>query len=72
MEPSTPVCSDGVVIDVTPPTIGEIFLQNLFVKPGLAKDNNDVVYYLDKNAVRHNVSVGNGTDCRQDISQFKL
>ena len=36
MEPSHPSCSDGVIVDSTPPTISEVIVKGVSLKPGLA------------------------------------
>ncbi|XP_070570802.1 uncharacterized protein [Ptychodera flava] len=53
LEPSKPVCSDGVTIDTTPPTIREVNIEDVRVKPGLLKDSDGAVWMVDKIAFRH-------------------
>ena len=36
MEPSRPGCSDGVIVDSTPPIISEVFINGVSLKPGIA------------------------------------
>ena len=36
MEPSHPSCSDGVIVDSTPPVISEVFIKGVSLKPGIA------------------------------------
>ncbi|XP_078682420.1 uncharacterized protein LOC144916894 [Branchiostoma floridae x Branchiostoma belcheri] len=37
LEPSEPVCSDGVTIDVTPPVIADLSVDNLHYTPGVVR-----------------------------------
>ncbi|XP_078682399.1 uncharacterized protein LOC144916875 [Branchiostoma floridae x Branchiostoma belcheri] len=37
LEPSEPVCSDGVTIDVTPPVIADLAVDNLHYTPGVVR-----------------------------------
>lgn len=41
LEASEPVCSDGVTIDTTVPTISEVNIENVLVKGGLVFDGTD-------------------------------
>ncbi len=63
IDPSDPVCSDGIVIDNTPPTIGSIFLANARIRGGIVRDDNGNVFYV--NHQRYMFSLPDATDaCR--------
>ncbi|XP_055958832.1 uncharacterized protein LOC126829498 [Patella vulgata] len=47
LEVSKPVCSDGVVVDRTLPTIREIDIEGARIKGGLIKENNQVSFISD-------------------------
>ncbi|KAI0220739.1 hypothetical protein LSAT2_027792 [Lamellibrachia satsuma] len=66
LEPSAPVCSDGVTVDVTPPEISAVSIKNAWIRDGLVKDNAAVVWYVDRNRNRCLVSTV-PDDCRHRI-----
>ncbi|KAL3843250.1 hypothetical protein ACJMK2_021192 [Sinanodonta woodiana] len=49
LEPSKPVCSDGISIDTSIPEVSEFRLEHVRIRGGLVKDGNDTVWYLDEN-----------------------
>ncbi|XP_019614830.1 PREDICTED: uncharacterized protein LOC109462712 [Branchiostoma belcheri] len=55
LDPSVPVCSDGVTVDVTPPTLTAIQVDHLAVRPGVVKDAGGDVWLIDQR--RHRVLV---------------
>jgi hypothetical protein len=56
MEPSPAVCSDGINIDITPPTISYVSINGMYIKEGLAKTSNGDVYFVDKLARRYPIA----------------
>ncbi|CAH1783330.1 unnamed protein product, partial [Owenia fusiformis] len=40
MEPSEPVCSDGVTIDITPPDVHSIIVDHIHTRPGVVRHGN--------------------------------
>ena len=52
LEPSEPVCSDGVTVDTTAPEIHEVSIENSWTKDGLVKDSTGHVWYIDRNRFR--------------------
>ena len=52
LEPSEPVCSDGVTVDTTAPEIHGVSIENSWTKDGLAEDSNGNVWYIDRNRFR--------------------
>ena len=42
--PSHPVCSDGVTIDTTGPSVASVHVNHAFVKPGLVTDGQTIMY----------------------------
>ena len=49
LDPSRPVCTDGVTIDITPPVLNDVSVGRLKTKPGLIKNNVSSVYLVDRN-----------------------
>ncbi|XP_022105050.1 uncharacterized protein LOC110986986 isoform X2 [Acanthaster planci] len=47
-EPSKAVCSDGVVIDTSPPQLSQIAISYARMWPGLAKDGKGRVWFIDE------------------------
>ncbi|XP_022100380.1 uncharacterized protein LOC110984469 isoform X2 [Acanthaster planci] len=52
LEPSEAVCSDGVVIDTSPPELSQIVISYARIWPGLAKDNEGRVWFVDEHRKR--------------------
>ena len=50
------VCSDGVRIDQSPPSISDILVHSVHVKPGLVRESNGPVYYVDQSMQRRLVN----------------
>ncbi|XP_022103295.1 uncharacterized protein LOC110986023 [Acanthaster planci] len=48
LEPSEVVCSDGVVIDGSPPELSQIVIGYVRMWPGLAKDAEGRTWYIDE------------------------
>ncbi|XP_022103276.1 uncharacterized protein LOC110986013 isoform X2 [Acanthaster planci] len=48
LEPSEAICSDGVVIDTSPPVLSQISIGYARVWPGLAKDAEGRVWFVDE------------------------
>ncbi len=55
IDPSDPVCSDGVVIDNTDPILGGIFLANSRFKTGIVKNTAGDVFYVDSHRYIHSL-----------------
>ncbi|XP_066264362.1 uncharacterized protein [Branchiostoma lanceolatum] len=55
LDPSPPVCSDGVTVDVTDPSLTAINIDNLSVRPGVVKDAGGDVWLINQR--RHRVLV---------------
>ena len=47
LEPSDPVCSDGVMIDTSPPELSKISIGNARMWPGVARDDEGRVWFID-------------------------
>ena len=57
LEPSAPVCSDGVVVDTSPPSLSDIEIGSSRMWPGVAAQRNDQrVWYLDEHGRRSEVT----------------
>ncbi|XP_071964161.1 uncharacterized protein [Antedon mediterranea] len=52
VDPSEPVCSDGVTIDHSPPTLKDVIIENLYVRPGLVSIDNSTVWFISKDLKR--------------------
>ncbi|XP_022107048.1 uncharacterized protein LOC110988105 [Acanthaster planci] len=48
LEPSEAICSDGVVIDMSPPELSEITIGYARMWPGLAKDAEGRTWFIDE------------------------
>ncbi|XP_078621331.1 uncharacterized protein LOC144887808 [Branchiostoma floridae x Branchiostoma japonicum] len=55
LDPSPPVCSDGVTVDVTAPSLTAIHIDHIAVRPGVVKDAGGDVWLI--NQERHRVLV---------------
>ena len=63
LEPSEPVCSDGVTVDTSAPEIHEVSIEKSWTKDGLVKDSTGHVWYIDRNRFRVRVDEPSDT-CR--------
>ena len=52
LEPSRPVCSDGVTVDTMAPEIHEVSIESSWTRDGLVKDSTDSVWYIDRKRFR--------------------
>eukprot|EP00058_Branchiostoma_floridae_P013160 XP_002598648.1 hypothetical protein BRAFLDRAFT_67046 [Branchiostoma floridae] len=55
LDPSPPVCSDGVTVDVTAPSLTAIHIDHIAVRPGVVKDAGGNVWLINQR--RHRVLV---------------
>ncbi|XP_077997650.1 uncharacterized protein LOC144450798 isoform X2 [Glandiceps talaboti] len=69
LQPSKPVCSDGITIDTTPPVVMDINIDDVKVKPGVMKDDDGDVWMVDENRYRHLV-VNVTQDC-SDVAELE-
>lgn len=53
--PSIPVCSDGVLIDTSIPTISEFRVNRSKVQPRLLQDNDGIIWLLNGDRTRQRV-----------------
>ena len=51
LDPSDPVCSDGVTIDTTIPVLSEVFVESVKTAKGLLEDSNNNVWLLDQERI---------------------
>ncbi|ESO88609.1 hypothetical protein LOTGIDRAFT_165393 [Lottia gigantea] len=76
LQPSQPVCSDGVVIDSTRPIVSEIFIDQARIEAGLVS-NDRKLYYINNRRQIHQIQ-NPDPDCLQkgrpieDISLFPV
>ncbi|XP_046543946.1 uncharacterized protein LOC124254113 [Haliotis rubra] len=63
LEASDPVCSDGVTIDTTPPSVSEVAVRDSRVMGGLVKTSDNDVWFIDIHRRRSQV-VTPGSSCR--------
>ena len=52
LEPSYAVCSDGVVVDNTPPGLSTVRVEKAFMRPGLVTDNQQDVWFIGRAGCR--------------------
>ncbi|XP_070573771.1 uncharacterized protein [Ptychodera flava] len=73
MEPSKPVCSDGVTIDVSEPIITDIIFDDVFVRPGLVNDGDGTVWFIDQQRYRQELSFKwQGEDAESGIYDYEV
>ncbi|XP_078589451.1 uncharacterized protein LOC144869806 [Branchiostoma floridae x Branchiostoma japonicum] len=73
LEPSAPVCSDGVTVDTTPPVLREVVVDNAHYKPGLLRDGEGNVWMVDRKGYRHQApDCGNVSRQVDDIELWPL
>ena len=63
LEPSRPVCSDGVVVDPSPPRLEAVVLAGARAWPGLARDDQGRVWLIDADRRRAEL-VPPSSNCR--------
>ncbi|XP_006815375.1 uncharacterized protein LOC102802265, partial [Saccoglossus kowalevskii] len=56
LDPSLPVCSDGIVIDVTKPIIEEISITNFRIHGGLIQDSNGTIWMVNDHGYRYHIN----------------
>ncbi|XP_071784665.1 uncharacterized protein [Asterias amurensis] len=52
LEPSVPICSDGVMIDTSPPELSNISISDSRMRPGLAKDSEGRVWFINEHRMK--------------------
>ncbi|CAH1259452.1 Hypp2286 [Branchiostoma lanceolatum] len=73
LEPSDPVCSDGVTVDTTPPVLTEVVVDSAHFKPGLLRDGDGNVWLVDRNGYRQpDPGCGNVSRQEDDIEIWPL
>ncbi|XP_078696304.1 uncharacterized protein LOC144924691 isoform X1 [Branchiostoma floridae x Branchiostoma belcheri] len=73
LEPSEPVCSDGVTVDSTPPLLREVVVDSAHFKPGLLRDGEGNVWMVDRDGYRQPApACGNVTRKIDDIELWPL
>jgi hypothetical protein len=70
IDPSEPVCSDGVVIDDSAPVIQGIYLNNARIRAGISKNADGDVFYIDKQRYLYNLP--DATDACRYMSLFSF
>ncbi|XP_070573758.1 uncharacterized protein [Ptychodera flava] len=55
MQPSNPVCSDGVTVDASEPIITDVVVDDIYIKAGLVQDGNGTVWFISENRERQRV-----------------
>ena len=62
LEPSSPVCSDGVTIDLTPPILEAVAVIGLWTKEGMAKDDDGQLWFINQHREKFPVT-NNSHEC---------
>jgi hypothetical protein len=65
------VCSDGVLVDVTPPLLADVRVQGVTIVPGLIRGGsgaNTTVWLLTADGVRHRVVGANATCAARSLA----
>ncbi|XP_078575733.1 uncharacterized protein LOC144861637 [Branchiostoma floridae x Branchiostoma japonicum] len=52
LTPSQPVCSDGITVDASPPSVRHVKLSGYHARPGLVSDNGGNVWIVNKDGKR--------------------
>ena len=52
LQPSLPVCSDGITVDLTPPVLMGVLIPGARVRPGLVVDNNRQFWLVERDRQR--------------------
>lgn len=60
LQPSQPVCSDGITVDLTPPKFMGVSIPGAWVKPGLVVDSNGQFWIVESNRERVLISGQSG------------
>ncbi|XP_078696223.1 uncharacterized protein LOC144924666 [Branchiostoma floridae x Branchiostoma belcheri] len=73
LEPSEPVCSDGVTVDSTPPVLREVVVDSAQFKPGLLRDGERNMWMVDRDGYRQPApACGNVSRKVDDIELWPL
>ena len=48
MDPSMPVCSDGITIDQTPPLLSDVDIKATLIRDGMVKTTNGQLWFIDR------------------------
>ncbi|KAI8487523.1 hypothetical protein Bbelb_347570 [Branchiostoma belcheri] len=73
LEPSEPVCSDGVTVDSTPPLLREVVVDSAHFKPGLLRDGEVNVWMVGRDGYRQPApACGNASREVNDIELWPL
>ena len=51
LDPSDPVCSDGVTIDTMMPIVSEVVIEGAITQEDLLKDSSNNVWYLSRRRI---------------------
>eukprot|EP00058_Branchiostoma_floridae_P023180 XP_002608670.1 hypothetical protein BRAFLDRAFT_73893 [Branchiostoma floridae] len=52
LTPSSPVCSDGITVDISPPSVRHIKISGFRARPGMVIDSEEKVWIVDENGER--------------------
>ncbi|XP_062616047.1 uncharacterized protein LOC134277752 [Saccostrea cucullata] len=68
LEPSKPVCSDGVTITTAVPKVREVYISNAYIRGGLITDSNQTFFWEVNNARYRRRIIAPTTDCKNKAS----
>ena len=66
LDHSTPVCSDGVMIDTSVPMVTEFKVDGAKVDPRVLRDTDGTVWYLHDDRTRQGLEIPSDA-CRLDL-----
>ncbi|XP_078585869.1 uncharacterized protein LOC144867679 [Branchiostoma floridae x Branchiostoma japonicum] len=52
LTPSSPVCSDGITVDISPPSVRHIKISGFHARPGMVIDSEEKVWIVHENGER--------------------
>ena len=61
LDPSDPVCSDGITIDTTMPAISEVVVEGAVTPKGLLKDSSDNVWVINNERIIEKIETPSST-----------
>ncbi len=71
LDPSLPVCSDGVTVDQTPPQLSRVGVSNSRISPGLTTTNTGDVWFIDGQRRRSEVKDADDS-CRYETNSCQV
>ena len=71
LDPSKPVCSSGVVVDMSPPLVSDIHVKSTLTADGLMMDDDGELWYITRDTFRCPLMNASDT-CRCDTELITI